>query len=477
MAERKVGRGKAAGGVTRRKALKQIGAAVGAAALSPLIHACGTDGEGGASAANRAVPVDHFVLLMMENRSFDHYFGSLSLLEGKQVDGLRPGMANPRPDNSMSGIYRETLRCVADPPHGWVSTHAQVNGGRNDGFVLEHFKRVGAAHGDEVMGYLTRAHLPISYALADEFALCDRWFCAVQGPTWPNRLFLHSAQSNGRTNNDLPVGAGFRFPTIYDQLQAAGVTWKYYYSDLPFLLLYSSLGRLADHIVPVAQYFEDARSGNLPQVSVVEPAFGLNDDHPPHDIRLGQAFISSVVHALGQSPHWRRSMFLLTYDEHGGFFDHVAPPKVQDERASEGFDDAGVRVPGLVISPWAKRGYVSSVVHEHSSWPALLERKFNLAPMTLRDANANSFDDVFDFDRINRDDPRPFPNLPMVTADPNIPPECAAFGAGGAAALDIEIAADAGLVPRQFDRRKQLPETLRTISDELVRMGAGELPR
>jgi phospholipase C len=471
-------------GITRRQALGKIGAAAGAAALAPVISACGSDGEPAGGRSQPSTPrvlrpselrTDTVVIVMMENRSFDHYFGARSLLEGRPVDGLRAGFSNPLPDGTPVPIFPMGERCVEDPPHSWDASHRQVNDGLCDGYVREHFRRVGAEHADQVMGYHQRHQLPILYALADEFTLCERWFCSVRGPTWPNRMYLHAAQSLGRTNNAFPAPPGFRFPTIYDVLGAAGVEWKYYYSDLPFLSLWASLSQAVDRLQPVQAFFEDARAGTLPAVTVVDPAFGRNDDHPPHDIRRGQEFLSSIVHALGNSPQWRRSLLLLTYDEHGGFFDHVPPPTVEDERSAEGFGALGPRVPGLVISPWTKRGFVSPTLYEHSSVPALLGFLHGLEPLTVRDANANYFLDTFDIDRLDRNDPRPFPSLPVLEVDPDVPEECLQFpGAGGGGSVqDIEAYADSGGIDPHLDRRRQIPETLRAINQELVRLGAG----
>ncbi|MBI3786117.1 MAG: hypothetical protein HY270_22245, partial [Deltaproteobacteria bacterium] len=278
--------------ITRRQALRQLGAVAGVAALGPMVAGCGNDGEpakeGTTSDLKPAdLRVDTLIIVMMENRSFDHYFGTRSLLEGLPVDGLQASFSNPRPDGSLVPVYPLSDRCVEDPPHGWDASHRQVDDGRMDGFVREHWANVGSAHGDQVMGYLQRSQLPVSYALADEFSLCQRWFCSVRGPTWPNRFYLHCAQSNGRKNNDFPLGSGFKFKTIYDVLEAAGIAWKYYYTDLPFLALFSTLHANTARFAAIQQFFDDARSGVLPPVCVVEPGFGSNDDHPPHDIQKG----------------------------------------------------------------------------------------------------------------------------------------------------------------------------------------------
>lgn len=460
----------------------------GAAALAPWLPACG-DRAGGATATLRPedLDIDTVVVVMMENRSFDHYLGALSLVEGRAVDGLTPTFSNPKPDGSPVAPFAMDLRCIVDPPHSWNRSHAQFNAGANDGFVTEYTDSVvddgfGPERGDQVMGYHTREQLPISYALADQFAICDRHFCSVMGPTWPNRFFLHSAQSNGRINNDFPddLTIGFTWPTIYDRLDAAGISWTPYWSDLSFLLLW---GRLQSKVLAaggIEQFFDDARSGRLPAVCTIEPTFfgpGQNDDHPPADFLRGQVFLSSILRAVAEGPQWERSLIIVTYDEHGGFYDHVPPPTVEDERASEGFDQLGFRVPSFVISPYARTGYVSSMLHEHASVPAFIGWLFGLEPLTVRDASANFFLDTFDVDRVRRGDPRPPPSLPQLELSPEPVQECIEFGFGADdASGQVELAAfaeRAGLP----DRRAENIERLGNIQRTLIELGGARIGR
>jgi len=476
--------------VSRRDALRILGFASGAAALAPWIASCGDGSTAAASSPLRPedLDIETIVIVMMENRSFDHYFGALSLLEGRPVDGLPSGIALPRPDGSLVEPFRMDERCVADPPHGWESSRRQVNGGANDGFVREHFARVveregfPPATGDQTLGYHDRSQLPLLYSLADEFALCERWFCSVLGPTWPNRMFLHSAQSNGRMNNAFPedLVAGFTWPTIYDRLGDAGIDWKGYFGDLSFLLLWGRLRNQTARLVEIETFFDDARSGRLPPVCSVEPNFfgpAANDDHPPHDFARGQAFLSSVIHAVAQGPQWDRSLILVTYDEHGGFYDHVPPPSVDDERAADDFDQLGVRVPGLVISPYTRPGYVSSKLVEHSSAPAFIEWIFGLPPLGIRDAQAGFFLDTFDVGRIHRRDPRPLPALPILDLHPDLAAECLDFDENVGGGQELAAFADAAPIPSSLDRRNDSGRILERIQRELIRMGGARLRR
>lgn len=470
--------------IDRRHALKALGGLAGAAALSPWLPGCG-DRADGATATLRPedLDIETVIVVMMENRSFDHYLGALSLVEGRALDGLASGLSNARPDGSPVAPFAMDLRCVVDPPHSWNRSHAQFNGGANDGFVTEHTDSVvddgfGPERGDQAMGYHTRVHLPIAYAVADQFAIFDRWFCSVMGPTWPNRLFLHSAQSNGRINNDFPEDLvnGFTWPTIWDRLNDAGIPWAAYWSDLSFLLLFGRLHPQVNATDGIEQFLDDARSGRLPAVCSVEPTYfgvGRNDDHPPADFARGQAFLSSIIRAVAEGPQWERSLIVITYDEHGGFYDHVPPPTVEDERADLGFDQLGFRVPSHVISPWTRTGYVSSMLHEHSSVPAFIEWLFGLEPLTVRDANASFLLDTFDVDRVRRADPRPAPVLPVLEIGPDTVAECLELGVGGSeAAGQVELAAfaeRAGL--HHLDRRAANLERLESINRALVEMG------
>lgn len=466
--------------ITRREALRYLAAAASVTMLPASNMGCGNDGgesTGGSPLQPEELEIETTIVVMMENRSFDHMFGAYSLLEGRPVDGLDARFANPDLGGTSIPIFRTGMRCIDDPPHSWGAGHRQVGAGTNDGFVREYETRLREEGADpqaarEVMGYLTRQELPIHYALADEFALYDRWFCSVLGPTWPNRFYLHSAQSNGQMKNDPPNSQGFQWATIYDRMDDAGIGWKSYFSDLPFLFLWGGLRRRSDRIRPIEEFFEDARAGTLPPLVHVEPSYRVNDDHPPHDIALGQAFLSAVINAVGQGPQWRRAMIVLCYDEHGGFYDHVVPPTVADERADLGFGQLGVRVPGLVISPYSRRGYVSSMLHEHSSVAAFVEWLYGLPPLTIRDANANRFVDSFDLRRVRNLDPRPFPQLPPVALDPDIPPECQRFSRSmRIEKTDLEMLADRVKFGADFDRRDHAVDIVQGVHRQLARFG------
>src|SRR5262249_520439 len=288
---------------------------------------------------------------------------------------------------------------------------------------------------------------PVPCRRADAYTSFARWFGPFMGPTFPNRWYLHSGQSGGYMYNDfMPMPL---WPTIYDRLDAAGVSWTYYYTDLPFLL---TMGVSSTKWAMVDQFLTvDAPMGRLPSVAVVDPGFGLNADDARHHALLGQQFIASIYTALAKSPHWENSLMVVTYDEHGGFFDHVAPPKAPDERAAQGFDQLGFRVPTLAMGPYVRKGYVSSVVHDHTSVLKQIEKMFGLQPLTMRDAAANDLSDAIDADRLASGDADAPITLPQVMVDISTLPALCTMS--DFKPSDIELMADRGLIPTEIDRR------------------------
>ena len=419
----------------RREFIRRSGAAAGLFALrEDLLAMCTVDeppelvGTGGGPAPMagsilelpaREAPIDHVVVLMMENRSFDHYLGWLGtdddyLEAGRRrygadfrVDGVQSqSFPNPRGELvdtfhlTTSGIGNPYRGCgFADPAHGWGASRAARDGGfldpetENDRFAL---------------GYYNAADLPIHERMVRRFTTFDRYFSSLLGPTQPNREYFHAAQSGGHKNNYLPIlELGFNWRTIWDNLRDVGVSVRNYYADLPAILLWGQ--RMEPIMRPIDQYFTDAARGDLPSVTFLEPPYSpwwQADDHPWSDMRNGQRFIRDCFRAFVESEHWERGLFVLTYDEGGGFFDHVTPPVLPDNRASvvdsENFGQAGFRVPTILASPYAKRGYVDHRVYDHTSITRFLEWRFLGAPpegpgvgpapwaLTQRDLMANN---------------------------------------------------------------------------------------
>jgi len=365
-------------------------------------------------------PIDTIVVAMMENRSFDHYFGWLAdderyLERGKErygrrfhVDGdQRQEFAAPdgavyetAPWLTQTGEPNPYRGCGhLDPGHQWDQGRAQ----RDFGFL-----GAGAANDIYALSYYERDALPFLGELAREFTVFDQWHASVLGPTYPNRAYLHAAQSGGYKVNVVPADtAGYPFASIWDRLGAAGVPAKYYGTDLPVIALWGN--RLLAYNNPIDAYFTDAAAGTLPNVVFVDPAFltgNRTDDHPHADIRAGQRFLRDVFQAFAQSKHWKRGAFIVTYDEWGGFFDHVPPPILPDDLANpvdaDNFGQAGFRVPAVIASPYARRGFVDHHLYDHTSVLRFLEWRFLGAPargpgkdgdswfLTSRDRNARN---------------------------------------------------------------------------------------
>ncbi len=419
------------------------------------------------SAKDLLSAIDTIVVLCMENRSFDHYLGARSLIEGRPVDGLRADMKNV----AASGreFFVNPMRTFAgqDPPHGWASCHRQWNDGAMDGFVRE----MGETGADEVMGYYVREQVPVLWGLADHFVTCDRWFASVLGPTWPNRLYLHGGTSLGLREN---VPLAFGFTSVFEQLGDAGLTHANYFVDVPWAAggYFKTSGNL-----PVDRFFQAAKSGTLPAFSLIDPGFfgpAANDDHPAHDVRLGQAFIASVYAALRASPQWDRCLFVVTYDEHGGFFDHVPPPEMPDARAD--FRRLGVRVPGLVAGGAVKRGATVSTLFDHVSVVATVARRFGLPELTARVRATNDLSSCIDPTLLGR--PRPGPELPPAPAiDMRRLVEIDRMTRGQRPAQHAELwdLAQAGVIPSALDRRAEALAITRAWLGDGERLGAVRL--
>jgi phospholipase C len=380
---------------------------------------------------------------MMENRSFDHVFGGLSLVEGRtDVDGLLDGMGNPGADGVLVTPGVADINCVADPPHGWDSCHRQFNGGANDGFVTEYAPRAGETP-YRVMDFLPRSLQPASMTLADEFALCQRWYASVMGPTWPNRYHFLAGTSHGvKTNTTL----GKAVPHLFNRLYKAGVPYGNYYANIPFGVVLDGVSLTDPEMGKHEDFFAKAAAGTLPSVVVIDPIYGRSDDHPPTHPLAGQIFLQSVYDALRTSPQWERSLLVVTYDEHGGFHDHVPPPLVDDDFAADGFDQLGFRVPSYVVGPFVKKA-VSDVQFDHTSIYATVAALHGLEPLGTRDANANTLLSLLDEDLLDRDAPRAAPELAPIVADEAeiFAPSCAGLPFHGRADVVGDITGQAEL--------------------------------
>lgn len=355
--------------------------------------------------------VDNIVVLMMENRSFDHFLGSLAndpaYASKANVEGLAGTESNPAPNGTSVGVYKLDNFTPADPPHGWDAAHAQFNAGKNDGFVKAHA-------GDsekEVMGYHDRSQIPLYYWFADNFTVCDHWFSSVMGPTWPNRFYLHATTSSGKKDNK-PILVNTP-DTIWDRLKDANIKAKNYAAGAATFFVGGFVTKVLSNnpSASINDFFEAAKNGTLPPFSVIDPDFQASDDHPSHNIQRGQAFVASVYKALAESPQWSKTLLVIIYDENGGFFDHVAPPKTADDNAD--FQQLGFRVPAFLIGPMVKKGYVMKTQLEHSSVAATLKTRFGIKSLTKRMDAANDISDCIDAAKVTAPAPPPA-GMPQV---------------------------------------------------------------
>ncbi|HEY2654992.1 MAG TPA: alkaline phosphatase family protein [Solirubrobacteraceae bacterium] len=359
--------------------------------------------------------IQHIVVVMMENHSFDNLLGMVRHeVPGRAgLDGLRVGPhgfpTEFNPNSTGKRVYARVgsspCQQSSKPSQAWNASHTAWDSGKNDGFVL--------ASGPVAMELWDQQYLPYTYSLAEYFPIGQRYFCSVLGPTYPNRRFLFCGTSSGLVATDnLTFSTPAVNGTIFDRLDAYGISWRDYFSDTPSTLIVPGFATLAraSRIKHIGQFYGDAKAGKLPQFSLVEPGYEVSSEENPQDIQFGERFVAKVVNAVIKSPNWRHTALFLTYDEHGGYYDHVPPPPaiapdstapIQEPGtatlAPGGFDVYGFRVPLIVVSPWAKAGYASNVVQDHTSITAFVERKWNLPAMTFRDANAAPMTDYFDF--------------------------------------------------------------------------------
>jgi phospholipase C len=378
--------------------------------------------------------IKNIVVLMQENHSYDNRLGMLCRPD---ADGFRlgrrdrPRAANPYANGDIQHAFHMPTTCQNNKPsQEWTQSHIQFDNGRNDGFVE-------SASGPVAMGYWDGADQPFYYSMARVFPIADRYFCSVLGQTYPNRRYLISATSLGMIDDTEPALTDYPpNGTIFDKLDAGKVTWKDYYSptaDSPYptIALYPKLylDNAGTRAVPIADFFTDAAAGTLPQFSLVEPNYDKQSEEDPQNIAVGEQFAASVINAVMSGPGWPNTMLIWTYDEHGGYFDHVPPPAAlapddiaplvtNGASAYNGFAQYGFRVPCAVVSPWARPRYVSHRTMDHTSICALAEAKWNLPAMTYRDANARNMLDMLDLRRPHFLSP---PKLaqPLLDTDPS----------------------------------------------------------
>ncbi|KAL6125611.1 hypothetical protein ACLB2K_073667 [Fragaria x ananassa] len=391
--------------------------------------------ESSNSATSSSSPIKTVVVLVQENRSFDHMLGWMKSLnpEIDGVTGAESNLLSTSDPNSKRVFFADNSAYVdPDPGHSIQDVYEQVFGepwseasaSKNLTPTMEGFaqnaERKQAGLAETVMNGFKPENIAVYRELVSEFAVCDRWFASVPASTQPNRQYVHSATSHGLSGNDTKLLIeGLPQKTIFESMEEAGYSFGIYYQTPPATLLYRNLRKLKyiDNFHQFDLHFKKhCEEGKLPNYTVVEQrffdilSFPANDDHPSHDVSEGQKFVKKVYEALRSSPQWNEMLFIIVYDEHGGFYDHVPTP-VKDVPSPDDitgpapynfkFDRLGVRVPAFLISPWIERGTVlhgpsgpyPSSEFEHSSIAATVKKIFNLKEfLTKRDAWAGTFD-------------------------------------------------------------------------------------
>jgi phospholipase C len=361
--------------------------------------------------------IEHIVVLMMENHSFDNLLGMVPhQVPGRRaLDGLtlrHNTPANFNPDAGGHRVYAQhassPCQLPAEPSQAWDASHQAYDGGRNDGFVR--------ASGPIAMRYWDQGDLPFTYSLVKHFPIGERYFCSVMAQTFPNRRFFFAGTASGTINDhSVAITTPAANGTIWDRLDAHHINWGIYYevdpayANVPSWIIVpgSSTPARAHRVHTMDHFYTDVAGGKLPQFTFLDPQYATTSEENPQDIQVGEQFVAKVVHALMHAPTWKHTALFVTYDEHGGYYDHVPPPRAIKPDAIApllapgdlpgAYDRYGFRVPLVVVSPWAKPDYASGVVQDHTSLDAFIERKWNLPAMTFRDANANPMTDYFDF--------------------------------------------------------------------------------
>jgi phospholipase C len=386
--------------------------------------------------------IEHIVVLMLENRSFDSMLGKL-YPKSATFEGLDGSESNPNPLGPPIPVWNkpgidEATMSIPDPDPGelWLDINTQLFGSPNiptptppaamNGFVKNYLTQKGAPQPKNIMHYYTPDQVPVISTLAKNFAVCDHWYASAPCQTWPNRWFIHTGTADRRQNNDplyLP-----NVMTIYNRFELAGVEdWKIYFHDIAQTKTLPMLWPLSSKFHFYRQFQIDCQTGELPSYSFIEPQYYAdfsnpeNDMHPPSVVTLGEQLIADVYNRIRASAAWTKTLLIITFDEHGGCYDHVPPPAaVSPETPQEGqvfkFDRYGVRVPTVIVSPYVEAGRVlrstSAVPYDHTSVIATLRKRFGLVePMTQRDAVAPDLDAALTLDGpINMGPPPLTPN-------------------------------------------------------------------
>ncbi len=409
-------------------------AAIGSAFSAVAASKASQDG----SAAAGIKKIKHVIFIIQENHSFDNYFGTYPGADGLPSQTCLHAL--PTSQGCLRPFHQTSLTLHCDLPHDWINAHAAYNNGKMDGFVW-------AEGSVDTLGYYDGHDIPNYWDYAKHFTLCDRFFSSLNGPSFPNHLYTVAAQSGGIVQNVFSVKQldkvlddddGIKFKSIFTLLKDTKISWKYYvdtnpnppvvflgsgqkyvmnpvptkfyhWNPLPGFKEIRDNPKLMANLVAQTQFYADLKNGTLPQVSYLVPDMD-DSEHPPADIQRGMWYVTRLINAVMKSRYWDDSVIFLTWDDYGGFYDHVPPPQMD----AFGF---GPRVPTLVISPYARSGFISHDVYEFSSILKFMEVRWGLPSLTPRDDRARDMLNCFDFNQK--------PNPPLVIP---VPPQPKAKG-------------------------------------------------
>jgi phospholipase C len=375
---------------TRRQFLYGSAAALGSLSTGRSLVWAASGGSTGLPRPDKS-GIKHVVVVMMENRSFDHLLGWLPGADGQQA-----GLVY----TDSQGAAFETHPLAPDfqgcghpdPDHSYEGGRIEYDGGLCDGWL-----RAGA-NDAYAIGYYTQDDLPFFGQAAPDWTVCNRYFAPIMAPTYPNRIYQHAAVTD-RLDDSISLST---LPTIWDRLTQAGLKGRYYFSDVPFIALWGT--KYASITRPYDQFLQDCASGNLPEVAFVDPPFygedtgTSSDDHPHGDIRAGESWLYQTYRAVTAGRDWKHTVMIINFDEWGGFFEHVPPEEAPD--VDPAFALRGFRVPCMIVSPFAAPGAIAQGVYDHTSVLKMIEWRWGLPALSVRDAAANNLAEALDFNLV-----------------------------------------------------------------------------
>ena len=408
-----IGGGRLSRSALRRACVVACLLVVGIASATAPAGAVGPGSDVVAGSHRARTPIQHFVFLLQQSHTFDNYFGTR-----KGVDGIPAGTCMPvKPSVAKPCVkpFRTRGHPVEDLGHTAEQFYREYNGGRMNGFVAANSDN--SRDGSLAMGYYDDRDLPYYWNVADQYVLFDRFFSSSRGGSISNHMYAVAGVPGTTGRSEFVPRHGWgNIPTIFDRLQQSGVSWKFYIENYDPAITYRTRHRVTQvdraaqvvwapllayarfvddpelnrHIVDVDQFYKDSQRGTLPAVSYIVPSG--SSEHPPGRVQAGQEFVRSLLNELMRSSSWKSSAFLWAYDSWGGWYDHVRPPTV--DRFGYGF-----RVPALLVSPYARKGYVGSETSDLTSVLAFIESNWHLRPLAARDRKANDLMEAFDFSK------------------------------------------------------------------------------